>query len=504
MTTLVMTAVLFLTTVLSVNAAPGESGFFGGVTEGIMLPKTIYQEVNLKDKGEYSLYYKEVIFITGEPIEVSGTLVVNKKDGVIDKKENGSYKETYEIMARNDDNTVQLEREITLETYFVKYEYPYGKQIKKDSTVTEWEEVITVDGTQYVVDEDLSDFNKGRNFVSFIEDHTPGITYYSGSMSNRLVYKVEDAIYADVMIEGDSYGYDQPWSKVENQSYTMTIDKKGTESWQMLIELNPFINSKKTQNYEPNSVPAISFPGTYTQIFDTKGGMDYVIKTNHPYLEKSKLKGSIYLDTTNDFEKLKIPGKLSYVNKSHFAYNDIMKLMAMSVIDESPLRYQPFEAISRGEYTLMLLKAMNITPPTDVRKSKMDDYMVFADVTPEHDLYLWLYAAKDSKLVQGRENNFFKADEPLTREEAFTLLMRVIGLEHISVDTSAITPYLDDEDIAFWARDAIYGGTALGLFKGSNGQLNPKDYVSKAEAAAIVNRLIDFLRKDMSNYYKIY
>lgn len=502
LTALAVTSLMIANTTISALAAPGDSGFFGGVSEGIMLPKTIEQQVDVKAKKKETLLYKEMIFISGEPIEVSGTLEIERKDDVLEKQENGSFKETYTIQAASADNSTILKREVELLTYFVKYDSPYGEQIKKDSTVTDWEETVTVGGTAYVVDEEMSDFGEGRNFYSFIEDSTPGISYYNGNISYHLVYKTDDIVYAEVTVEGGSYGYDQPWSKAEKQEFMINIDKRGTEPWQMNIQVKPFMNSTKDVYYESNNVSAISFAGTYTQVIDTEGGLTYEIKTNHPNLKESQLKGATYLKPINDFEKLKIPGQSTYISPSHYAYSDVMKLMSVGVIDETPLSYQPYEAITRGEFTVMLSKTLGIYPPKDTKNLYDDEVIVFADVPQEHDLYEWLYAAKESKLVQGRENNFFKPDEPLTREEAFALLIRVIGLDHISLDLTTLTSYVDDAVISSWAKEAIYVGTELGLFTGyTDGRINPKGYISKAEAAVIVNNLIEFLNEDMVELY---
>lgn len=502
LTALTLSALMMTSSTMTALAAPGDSGFFGGVSEGIMLPKNIEQQVAIKANKNEKLLYKEVIFLTGQPIEVSGTMEITRDDSKVQKSDSGSYTETYKIQAVSADNTTQLDRVVKLTTYFVKYDSPYGYQVKKDSTVSSWTETITTNGQVFTVDETKSDFGEGRNFSSFIQDTTPGISYYNGNTSYHVLYTLDSDVYAEVTVSGSSYGYDQTWSKAEKQDIKMTVNRLGTEPWVMNVQINPFMNSSKDVHYEANNLSAISFSGSYTQVIDTEGGLTYEITTNHPDLKKNQLKGSAYLKPINDFEKLRLPEKLKFIQPSHYAYWDIMKLMSMEVIGESSNTFQPYKAVTRGEFTVMLSRALSILPPTDDRQLNNGKIEVFADVTKDHELYQWLYAAKDSKLVQGRENNFFKPDELLTREEAFSLLIRVIGLDHIGIDTTKMTAYVDDEEISSWAREALYKGTELGLFSGyQDGKIKPQGNISKAESAAIINRLINFLKKDMVEMY---
>lgn len=483
-------------------AAPGDSGFFGGVSEGIMLPKNIEQQVTFKSNGKEKLLYKEVIFITGKPVEVSGTLEITRKDDIINKQDKGSYTEVYTINAVSEDNTTILTRTVNLTTYFVKYKESKGYQIKKDSTVTKWDETIKVGDTVYKVDETKSDFGEGRNFSSFIEDVTPGIAYYNGNSSYHLIYTTNNQVYCEVTVSGDSYGYDQPWSKAEKQSMQMMVRRVGDKPWTMNVDIQPFMNSSKDVHYESNKLSAISFAGSYTQVIDTEGGLTYNITTNHPELKANELKDSVYLKPINDFEKLRLPETLKFIQPEHYAYWDIMRLMSLEVISETSDRFQPYKAITRGEFTMMLCKAMGITPPDNNKKLQQGKIEVFADVSSDSELYPWLYAAKESGLVQGRENNFFKPNGLLTREEAFTLMLRVIGLDHIGLDSSKMTTYVDDAQISSWAKEAIYKGTQLKLFSGyTDGTIAPQANLSKADAAAIVNNLINFLKEDMVTMY---
>jgi len=79
--------------------------------------------------------------------------------------------------------------------------------------------------------------------------------------------------------------------------------------------------------------------------------------------------------------------------------------------------------------------------------------------------------------------------------------MRAIGLSKVANYDAAITPFVDNDSIASWAKRDILALYNLGLINGDNGYIKPKALLSKAEGAALVNRMIDYLRLKLENDY---
>ena len=50
--------------------------------------------------------------------------------------------------------------------------------------------------------------------------------------------------------------------------------------------------------------------------------------------------------------------------------------------------------------------------------------------------------------------------------------------------------YIDQSAISTWAREAVEYNLKVGLMKGSNGQLKPRDNITRAEAAVTILRLL--------------
>lgn len=488
---MMMVGVMMMTTPLS--AAENEMGHMGGVSEGSNLPKTIEKYVDIPSSTTNTYQYKEVVFLSGEPIEFEGTIVVAVNDSVLETETEGSYAETYTISATNAAEDASLERTLDFTTYFRVIEGEFKKQVKTDSILNSWVETVTTSDKTFTLDTSSTTFSK-----TGVKDITPGITYFSTLVSYVGTFEDAEGNRSEVIVDGSNYGYDQPWSKIETQEREITIDHNATGSEDMTVTTRSTLESKKTIYYDETEPYPISFEGTYNQRMEREGVLTYQINTYHKDLESSDYQGSYTIKTANQIEKLQIPENLDFV-QGHWAESDFKKLYSMEILTEIPHSGMQYEAISRGDYIKALCMAMNIDTQKYIDNT---DEVVFGDVTSDHPHYAYVMAAFDNKLVKGTGANF-DVDRPINREEAFVIYIRVIGLERLGVTESPITSFVDDSSISPWAKKEILAGQRLGIIKGdSKGYVNPKQWISKAEAAAIINRLIDYLREDIAADYR--
>lgn len=488
---------LFITTASNVALGEdgGEMGIFGGISEGTNLPYTMDRYVDSGVKKDTTFDYREVIFLTGVPIELKGTITVDK--GKVDyiKSPTGTYTEKYTVNASNSEKKVQLNRSITFTTSYRVVEGSFKRQIVTQSVVTRWTDVITVDGKTYTLSYDQSSFTK-----SSIQDLTPGVSYYNSDVSYHAKYIDTDGKELDLFADGKTYGYQQLWSKVETQTFNLKISKDGGATYETVVTLNPTFEAKKTIYFEQADPFPISFGGTYNQRLERESTLSYTITAGLPTLTNSQKQGQIIIKPANAIEKLPIPEELDFM-QGHWAEEDIKKLYSMEIFTETPRPQMQYEAMPRGEFIKALCLAMAIDT-SKYEKITKNSPQVFADVPTSHPLYKYIMAAYDAKLIVGVGENF-AVDTPISRQEAFTIYVRVIGLERLGVTNSPQTPFTDDAAIASWAKKEIMAGYKLGIIKGdANGKVLPTKWISKVEAGAIINRLVDFLREEIAMYYK--
>lgn len=476
-----------------VSAAENEMGHIGGISEGSNLPKTIEKYVDIPSSTSNTYRYKEVVFITGEPVIFEGTIEVDIDDSVIEDQASGSYTETYEISATNVALAGTLERTLEFITYYTVKEGEFKKQVVTNSVLDNWEEIITVDGASYTLVEGSATFSKAG-----VKDRTPGINYFDTDVSYVATFMDADSQELTLTVQGTNYGYDQAWSKIETQERQISIDYDSETEEDINATTKSILESKKTIYYDKTEPYTISFAGTYNQRMERESILTYQVNTYHKDYSESDYKGSTSIVSANQIEKLPIPENLDFM-QGHWAESDFKKLYSMEVFTEIPHTGMQYEAISRGDFIKALCLAMNIDV-SDYMEER--DLVIFGDVTQAHPHYPYVMAAYDKKLIKGTGENF-DVDRPINREEAFVIYIRVIGLERLGVTDAPTTSFIDDAQISDWAKKEIVAGQKLGIIKGDDDHnVNPKQWISKAEAAAIVNRLIDYLREDIAKDYR--
>lgn len=147
--------------------------------------------------------------------------------------------------------------------------------------------------------------------------------------------------------------------------------------------------------------------------------------------------------------------------------------------------YSPGDAITRGQFIVMLMRAYGIAPdetPTDN----------FADAG---NCYYtnYLAAAKRLGISNGTGNNLFAPENKISRQDLFTLLYRTLDilgeLPEASVDAD-LTDFSDGDSVASYAQEPLEALVKGGIVAGSNGKLWPLNKASRAEMAMVFYRLL--------------
>lgn len=146
--------------------------------------------------------------------------------------------------------------------------------------------------------------------------------------------------------------------------------------------------------------------------------------------------------------------------------------------------FRPDEEITRGEFTALLLTAMAPLGLLDGRTAgPVPDYADLTGCWGEAEIR----RAVSLGLVTGSGDGFFQPDAPITREQAMVILANACQLPEAEGPVFA-----DQAAVSDWAADGVARATAAGLFAGDeNGRLNPQASLTRAEAAVVVNAVLD-------------
>lgn len=83
-----------------------------------------------------------------------------------------------------------------------------------------------------------------------------------------------------------------------------------------------------------------------------------------------------------------------------------------------------------------------------------------------------------------------RPESNISRQEAFVVLARAFKISSDAAGNNGLDGFSDEADVAVWARNELNGMIEAGYVRGSNGILNPKANISRAEFATLMDNLV--------------
>ena len=147
-------------------------------------------------------------------------------------------------------------------------------------------------------------------------------------------------------------------------------------------------------------------------------------------------------------------------------------------------QFNPNGVLCRGDFALMVCRAFGFNTGSRVS---------FSDV-PENSYYAWAIATlKDLGIVQG-DGILFCPKNPLSKEDAITLLYRAINVAGIELDTASaylLAYYADGNQVSSYARQAVSTLLASGIATADElNQIYPQHPIRRAELAVMIHRVL--------------
>jgi hypothetical protein len=151
--------------------------------------------------------------------------------------------------------------------------------------------------------------------------------------------------------------------------------------------------------------------------------------------------------------------------------------------------YAPGNDITRAEFSAIVVRALGLKPGagnnpfTDVKGT--DWYSGYIETAVQYDI------------INGYGNGNFGPDDRLTREQAIAMTARAMNITGLKAEFKAdeaeklLAGFADSADASAFAKDSIAVCIKTGVISGKgNNLLAPKDNITRAEAAAIIQRLL--------------
>lgn len=149
---------------------------------------------------------------------------------------------------------------------------------------------------------------------------------------------------------------------------------------------------------------------------------------------------------------------------------------------------KPGANLTRAEMAAIITRAFNAKTKADIS--------AFTDVAPNAWYYDYIAKAVKMGALNGKSSTMMYPDTPITREEVFTAVARVLVLS--SENTSALNRYNDKGNISSWAVKSMSALAERGYVNGDDlGNAKPKANITREEFAQFMyNTIRTYITKE--------
>lgn len=169
----------------------------------------------------------------------------------------------------------------------------------------------------------------------------------------------------------------------------------------------------------------------------------------------------------------------SDVSSDDWYYEDVMALSEKGVVsgDGSGI-FAPNINITREQFLKMLMIA------TEAEADEAEN--TFTDVNDGDWYKTYVLTAKNLGVVKGISDTVFGIGINITRQDMAVMISRIL-----EVDADLATEdFADMDDVSSYAAEAVRYMKRIGLIEGYNNEFRPLDNLTRAEAAKVINSLI--------------
>lgn len=117
----------------------------------------------------------------------------------------------------------------------------------------------------------------------------------------------------------------------------------------------------------------------------------------------------------------------------------------------------------------------------------------YTDITNADDYWANNYIKKAIELGLIEKDQFFDYTEPITREEMSSIIVKAIKDEQKADTRDYVESYVKDfSSISYKYKEEVKDAYSLGIITGlPSGEFQPQNYSTRAQASAIIHRMID-------------
>lgn len=173
--------------------------------------------------------------------------------------------------------------------------------------------------------------------------------------------------------------------------------------------------------------------------------------------------------------------------KNHWAKENIELLASKKIVNGiKENEFNPNGNITRAQFVTMLVRSLGL--------KNIDGLKELKDVEKGSWYEKEVYTAMAFGIVTGYNDDTFKPNKEVTREEMAVMIMRTIQIIN-GIDNHANNiSFKDEHEISSWSKDAISIGVKEGIMKGyEDNSFKPKNKATRGEGASLFKNMMEKL-----------
>ena len=172
------------------------------------------------------------------------------------------------------------------------------------------------------------------------------------------------------------------------------------------------------------------------------------------------------------------------VPTTHWAFDAITTLKEAGIINgDGTGNFNPSDYVTREQFVKMLVELLGIETNVNV--------ISFEDVNSSMWYAPYINSAVNAGIVNGISDVEFGVGSKIKREDMAVMMYRII--KDKKFDNSEVD-FADDNEISDYAKQAVYEIRSAGIIEGYNNEFNPKDSLTRAEAATVLVRFMELIK----------
>ncbi|WP_160646132.1 S-layer homology domain-containing protein [Chengkuizengella marina] len=199
------------------------------------------------------------------------------------------------------------------------------------------------------------------------------------------------------------------------------------------------------------------------------------------------------IKSTSNSKYVIVKNNVSFEDSNGWYQTTIEKLASKYILNGiSETKFAPNEVTSRSQLAAMLVRSLDL-------KSNKDYASTFTDVKGTEWFVDELNAAVEAGIVKGYNDNTFKPNDLITREQAAAMIYR--AMELVQFDESKLNQSLivkdkfsDYAEISNWAKEELEVMVQTGIIGGkTENTIAPSAHATRAEVAVMIARFLQFV-----------